>query len=94
MRHITKKMKREIGIASDVVEVKGEDPAISCCLREDRVGRYVGDSYSWACPPLARSRGLGKPGTDSPLSVYTTKQHTHRHMRPITYGKIMPVSHT
>jgi len=46
-----------IGIASDVIQVQGEDPATPGCLREDRVRRYVGDSQSWVRNPgpLARS---------------------------------------
>jgi len=46
------------GIASDVVKVKGEDlatPTLSACLKEDRVKRDVGDSYSWVRADLARS---------------------------------------
>ena len=31
-----------IGIASDVVKVKGEDPATPGCLREERVRTHVG----------------------------------------------------
>jgi len=38
----SKRKKEGIGIAaSDVVEVKGEDPVTPDCLREDRVRRYV-----------------------------------------------------
>ena len=36
-----------IDISSDVVKVKGEDPATTGCLREDRVRTHVGDSQSW-----------------------------------------------
>jgi len=32
-----------IGIASDIVKVEGEDPAMSGCLREVRVRWCVGD---------------------------------------------------
>jgi len=46
-----------IGIASDVVKVKGVDPAPPRCLWENRVRRYVGDSQSWMRAPLTRSRG-------------------------------------
>jgi len=35
-----------IGIASDVVKVKGADPATPGCLREVRVKWCVGDSQS------------------------------------------------
>jgi len=64
-----------IGIASDVVKVEGEDPPPSGCLREDRVRRYVGDSQSWVCAPLARSRG--NPGNVTILlyRFNKTKQH-------------------
>jgi len=34
--------KGRIGIASDIIEVEGEDLAAAGCLREDRVRRYVG----------------------------------------------------
>jgi len=49
-----------IGIASDVVKVKGEDPAPPGCLREDRVRWYVGNSQSWVrIPWLAREETPG-----------------------------------
>jgi len=35
-----------IGIASDIINVEGKDPATSVCLRGDRVGRHVGDFQS------------------------------------------------
>jgi len=35
-----------IGIAINIVKVKGEDPATHGCPREDRVRRSVGDSTS------------------------------------------------
>jgi len=34
-----------IGVASDVVKVKGEDPATPGSLRGDRVRWYVGDPF-------------------------------------------------
>ena len=40
-----------IGIASDVVKVKGEDPEPPGCIREGRVRRYFGDSQSWVRTP-------------------------------------------
>ena len=39
------------GIASDVVKVKGEDPATPGCLGEDRLRRHVSDSQSWVRAP-------------------------------------------
>jgi len=44
-----------IGIASDVVKVKGEDPATPGCLREVRVRWCVSDFQSWVRTLLARS---------------------------------------
>jgi len=44
-----------IGIASDVIKVKGEDPATPGCLREVRVRWCVGDFQSWVRTLLARS---------------------------------------
>ena len=44
-----------IGVASDVVKVRGEDPATPGCLREVRVRWCVGDFQSWVCALLARS---------------------------------------
>jgi len=44
-----------IGIASDAVKVKGEDPATPGCLREVRVRWYVGDFQSWVRALLALS---------------------------------------
>jgi len=34
-------------LASDVVKVKGEDPATTGSLRGDMARRYVGNSHSW-----------------------------------------------
>jgi len=56
-----------IGIASEVVKVKGEDPANSGCLREVRVRWCVGDRgyvLSW----LACEETPG-PFIDFPLSI-------------------------
>jgi len=51
-----------IGIAIDVVKVKGEDPASPGCLREDKARRYVGDSQSFLRAPLARFPREETPG--------------------------------
>ena len=52
-----------IGIASDVVKVKGEDPATPGCLREVRVRWCVGDFQSWVRTLLACSGSWRNPGT-------------------------------
>jgi len=46
---------------SDVIEVKGEDPATPGCLREVRVRWCVDDFHSWVHALLSRS--LRNPGT-------------------------------
>jgi len=51
----SKEEEERIGIASDVVKMKGEDPANPGCLREVMVRRRVGDSQLWARAPLAHS---------------------------------------
>jgi len=43
--------EKGIGTASDIVKVKGEDPATPGCLKKNRTRRYVGDSASWVCAP-------------------------------------------
>ena len=49
-----------IGITSDVVKVKGEDPDTPGYLRGNRVRRDVGDLRSWMRPPwLARDETSG-----------------------------------
>ena len=40
-----------IGTASDIVNVKGEDPATPSCLKKNRTRRCVGNSASWVCAP-------------------------------------------
>ena len=45
---------------SDVIEVKGEDPATPGCLREVRVRWCVGEFHSWVHALLSRS--LRNPG--------------------------------
>ena len=58
----SKRKRRRIGIASDVVRVEGEDPATPGCLREVRVRWCVGDFQSWVRALLARSASRN-PGT-------------------------------
>jgi len=49
-----------ISITIAQVEVKDEDPDTPGYVREDRVGRDVGDLESWVRPPwLARDETLG-----------------------------------
>ena len=48
-----------IGVASEVVKVKGEDPATPGSLRGDKVRWYVGDPFRGCVllgPPLRKHR--------------------------------------
>ena len=57
-----------IGVASEVVKVKGEDPATPGSLRGDKVRWYVGDPFRGCVllgPPLRKTGTVN----DSPISV-------------------------
>jgi len=55
-------------ITSEVVKVKGEDPATLGCLREDRVRRYAGNSVNRGCVPLCSLGRNPRDRNDSPAS--------------------------
>jgi len=84
-----KEEEEGIGVASDVVKVKGEDPATSGYLRGDRARWYVDDQfrgYVLHGPPL---RNLGT-GTIPQYRFNKTKQHTLRmaHIWMVSWHKI------
>jgi len=82
LRHPTKKQRNRFdktkqhthrcSIASDVVKAQGEHPAISSCVREDRVKMYVGGSQ-----PLGSLVKKSQDRTDPQYELNKTKQHTH-----------------
>jgi len=74
------------GIASDLVRVQGEDPAIPGCLRKDSVGSYVGDSQWWVRSPLARASKRWDRNDSQWFKK--TEQHTHGQFSTISTAEM------